>query len=209
MVRPAPFRAGLTVRFLVVHGHPDPNSFNRALCDAVVEGLEAAGHEVNLIDLYADQFDARMSLAERAAYEGPSPILDPMVERYAGLVKSCEGLVFVYPTWWWGPPAILKGFLDRVLVPGVSFSLDPKTNKVVPGLAHVRRIVGVSTYGSSWASMRLFNDAGRRLVMRCVRALAPILRCRTTWLALYRLDHATPERREAFVAKVRQRMGRL
>ncbi len=197
------------VRFLVVHAHPDPASFNRALCDAVVDGLKIAGHEVALIDLYADQFDARLSHEERTEYEGPEPIRHPLVKQYADLVKSSEGLVFVYPTWWWGPPAILKGFLDRVLVPGVSFTLDPKTNKVVPGLAHVRRIAGVSTYGSSWASMRLFNDAGRRLVMRCVRALAPVVRCNTTWLALYRLDHATPERREAFLAKVRHKMSRL
>ena len=197
------------VRFLVVQAHPDPMSFNRALCDAVVDGLTSAGHEIIRIDLYADQFEARMSFEERTAYEGPNPICDPLVQKYADLVTSSEGLVFVYPTWWWGPPAILKGFFERVLVPGVSFSLDPKNNKVIPGFSHVRRIIGVSTYGSSWASMRLFNDAGRRLVMRCVRALAPAVRCRTTWMALYRMDHATLQRREAVLASVRQKLSRL
>jgi NAD(P)H dehydrogenase (quinone) len=197
------------VRFLVVHAHPDPVSFSASVRDAAVEGLRAAGHDVHLIDLYADQFDPRLSFEERTEYEGPNPIRHPLVQKYADLVKSCEGLVFVYPTWWWGAPAILKGFLDRVLVPGVSFTLDPKTNKVIPGLAHVRRVVGVSTYGSSWVSTKIFNDAGRRMVMRCVRALAPAIRCRTNWLALYRLDHSSPQRREAFVLEVRKAMGDL
>ena len=197
------------MRFLVVLAHPDPESFTRAIFDHVLEALGNAGHEVTSIDLYADEFETRMSLPERLAYEGPSPILDPLVQHYADLVKGCEGLVFVYPTWWWGMPAILKGFLERVLVPGVSFSLDPVTNKVKPGLSNLRRLVGVSTYGSSRLAMKFFNDGGRRLVMRCVRLLAPRIRCRATWLPLYRLDHSTPTERNAFLAKVTATMGRL
>ena len=70
-----------------------------------------------------------------------------MVERYAGIVKQAEALVFVYPTWWSTMPAILKGWLERVMVPGVGFVLDEKQH-VRRGLKQVRRIVGISTYGS-------------------------------------------------------------
>ena len=58
--------------------------------------------------------------------------------------------MFVYPTWWSGLPAVLKGWLERVMVPGVGFTFDAQSGKVQPGLRHVRRIVGISTYGSPW-----------------------------------------------------------
>ena len=190
------------MRYLVIHAHPDPESFSRAVRDATVASLTRSGHVVDVIDLYADGFDPRMTEAERLAYETQTPILDPAVADYARRLQSAEGLVFVYPTWWWGLPAILKGWLERVLVPGVGFVLDPTTNKVKPGLGHLRRVIGITTYGSSQLSTRIFNDAGRRVIMRCVRVLAPLLRCRTTWLALYRMDTASAADRDAFLRRV-------
>ena len=65
-----------------------------------------------------------MSPDERLAYHSDRPILDPLAERHAGIVKQAEALVFVYPTWWSTMPAILKGWLERVLVPGVGFVFD-------------------------------------------------------------------------------------
>ncbi len=200
-------RARGSLRYLVVLAHPDPGSFSAALCAAAVGGLRAAGHHVDLIDLYAEDFDPRMSCDERVAYESPTPMLSAQVVRYADLVRQAQGLVFVYPTWWWGMPAILKGWLDRVLVPGVSFVLDPVTNKVKPGLGELRHVVGISTYGSSRTAMRVFNDSGRRNVLRCIRALAPPMRCRSTWLGLYQLDSATAAARAEFLTKVGSTMG--
>lgn len=197
---------GRRMRYVVVFAHPDVESFSGALCRNAVDGLREAGHHVDLIDLYAEGFDPRMSTAERQAYESPNPILSAQIEHYADLVRQAQGLVFVYPTWWWGLPAIMKGWLERVLVPGVSFVLDPKTNKVKAGLGQIRHVVGISTYGSSRTSMRLFNDAGRRNVVRGVRVLAPPVRCRTTWLGMYSLDRATAAQREAFLSRVKTDM---
>lgn len=198
---------GRALRYLVVFAHPDPDSFSGALCASAVTALRGAGHHVDLIDLYAEDFDPRMTTEERRAYESPTPILSSQIETYAQLVRQAEGLVFVYPTWWWGLPAILKGWLDRVLVPGVSFVLDPRTNKVKPGLGQLRHVVGISTYGSSRVAMRVFNDAGRRNIMRCVRVLAHPLRCRSTWLGMYALDRSTPAQREAFLTSVTRSLG--
>ena len=193
----------------MVLAHPDPDSFCAAACAQAVSALARTGHEVTVIDLYAEQFNPSMTSAERLAYETDQPILDPQVQRYADLVKSSEGLVFVYPTWWFGLPAMLKGFLDRVLVPGVSFVLDPATNKVKPGLNHVRHIVGITTYGSTPTAMLLFNDAGRRIIVRGVRLLAPLMRCRRTWLGLHRMDNNSPADRSAFLLKIDRVMGAL
>lgn len=195
-------------RALVVVAHPDPSSFTHAVARAAVDGLERAGHEVHVLDLHAAGFRAAMNRAERAAYETESPISDPMVEAHAELVRTCDRLVFVYPTWWSGLPAILKGWLERVLVTGVAFRFSERTGSVRPGLTHVRRIVGISTYGSSRRYVRAVNDNGRRILTRALwMSCSP--RTRRTWLALYSIDTATASDRAQFLERVRTRMERV
>ena len=130
----------------VVVAHPSGESYCQELAARAIAGLRAAGHRVEVIDLYAVGFRAAMSDEERRAYHGDRPILDPLVAEHAAVVARSDLLVFVYPTWWSGLPAILKGWLERVMVPGVAFRFDPASGDVVGNLPHVRRIVGVSTY---------------------------------------------------------------
>lgn len=190
---------------LVVVAHPCDDSFCHAVAERAVSGLAAAGHHVDVLDLYALGFRTAMSLDERLAYESDAPILDPQVREHADLLMAAEILVFVYPTWWSGLPAILKGWLERVMVPGVGFRLNER-NKVRPGLGHVRRIVGVSTYGSPRLSVRLVNDNGRRVLTRALR-MSCGLRVRTEWLGLYGMDGLTDADRVAFLARVEQRLA--
>ena len=187
---------------LVIHAHPDQTSLSAQLCRTAQAALERAGHRVDVIDLYAEGFESRMSHAERLAYETDQPILDPMVERHAALLGQAEALVFIYPTWYWGLPAVLKGWLERILVPGVGFILDPDSRKVKGGLRHVRRIAGISTYGSRHLDTFAMADSGRRVISRGVRVLARPFGCRTTWLALYGLNRPDQVRIDRFIARV-------
>ncbi len=193
---------------LVVIAHPCDDSFNHAAARSAISGLERAGHQVELIDLYADGFRSAMSLAERLAYHSDQPVIDPQVADHVALVRSAQILVFVYPTWWSGLPAILKGWLDRVLVPGVGFRLDERTGKVRPGLGHVRRIVGISTYGSPRPYVRLVNDNGRRTLTRALR-LSCGVRVRTKWLGLYAIDATDADTRSEFLDRIELRMAAL
>jgi NAD(P)H dehydrogenase (quinone) len=196
------------MRALVVHAHPDSASFNAVLCHTAVDALQRAGHHVDVIDLYGEQYRAAMTAEERAAYESDSPVSDPMVRRHADLLLAAEILVFVYPTWWWGLPAILKGWLERTLVPGVGWLLNDK-NRVRGGLSRVRKVVGITTYGSRRYEMLAMNDAGRRTLLRCIRMLAPVTRCRSTWLGMYGMDTSSEADRAAFVATVAATVGKL
>jgi NAD(P)H dehydrogenase (quinone) len=196
------------VRALVVYAHPSPDSLTHALYEAATGALTAAGHEVVGLDLYAEELAPAMSEAERRAYHSDQPIIDPAVARHADLVRWADALVFVYPTWWMGLPAILKGWLERVLVPGVAFHLDPATHRVVSDLGSVRRVVGITTYGSSWRAVRLVHDGGRRTLLRALRMLCG-RRCRTAWLALHSVDATTPGERARFIARVEERLRRL
>lgn len=191
---------------LVVVAHPCHDSFCHAAAERAIAGLTAAGHAVTTIDLYEAGFRTAMSREERVAYESDDPISDPQVAEHAELLLRSEILVFVYPTWWSGLPAILKGWLERVMVPGVGFTLDERTNRVRPGLGHVRRIVGISTYGSPRLAVTFVNDNGRRVLTRALR-LACGLRTRTEWLALYGMDTTDHADRTAFLARVEQRLA--
>lgn len=193
------------VKALVVIAHPCDDSFCHAAASRAVDGLHAAGHDVDVIDLYAAGFRAAMSEAERVAYESDEPILDPQVREHADLLRAAEILVFVYPTWWSGLPAILKGWLERVMVPGVGFRLNER-NKVRPGLRQVRRIVGISTYGSPRLAVRVVNDNGRRVLTRALR-LSCGPRARTEWLALYGMDTTSHADRAAFLTRIEQRLA--
>jgi putative NADPH-quinone reductase len=196
------------MRALVVYAHPSDDSLSHTLYLTATKALEGAGHDVVGLDLYAEDFIAAMSAEERAAYHSDQPVCSDQVARSAELVRWADTLVFVYPTWWMGTPAILKGWLERVMVPGVALHLDPRTHRVVSDLTHVRRIVGVTTYGSGWAYVKLMNDAGRRTLLRALRMLCG-RRCRSTWLAFYGVDTSTAAQRAAFLSKVEQRLAKL
>jgi len=194
------------MRIVVVHAHPSPSSFNKALFDTCVRVLREQRHEVDAFDLYADQFDPVMSAAERGAYHTAEPILDPLVRRYADAVDLAEALVFVYPTWWSSMPAMLKGWLEKVMVPGIAFGFDAR-GKVEPRLQHVRRIAGVTTYGSPRWLVTIGPDNGRRTLMRALRVSTGFLHTRTTWLGLYKMDTAQQPDREAFLRRVEKELS--
>ena len=199
------------MRCLVVHAHPDPDSYSTALRTRAVAGLTAGGHEVEVIDLYGIGYDPCLTEAEHVDYftigaDHPDPVVAAHIEQ----LLRAEALVFVYPTWWSGLPAILKGWLDRTFLPGVSFVLaGPEGREVVrPNLTSVRRLVGITTYGSKRLDVTVLGDAGRRTIARSVRLVcAP--RCRTTWLGLNQLDTAEETTRLDFLDRVEATMADL
>lgn len=123
-------------------------------------------------------------------------------------MQRAGALVFVYPTWWSGLPAILKGWFERVMVPGVGFVFDERTGKVKPGLGNVGHLVGISTYGSPRTAVRVINDNGRRTITRALR-LSCGARVRTRWLGLYGVDTSTDVARDEFAASIEQAMAAL
>jgi putative NADPH-quinone reductase len=195
------------MRAVVVLTHPREQSFTRATCDAAVRGLTRAGHQVTELDLYAMSFQPAMTDAERHAYHGDNPVVDPLVAISVEALRDAEMLVFVYPTWWSGLPAMLKGWLEKSMVPGVAFVFNDD-QRVRPGLTKVRHIVGISSYGSSRWCVKAINDNGRRTLMRALR-LNTGVRTRTTWLPFYSADSSTPDQRAAFIERVETKLASL
>jgi len=191
---------------LVVYCHPSEQSLVAAVRDRVVTGLTAGGAEVRLTDLYADGFDPAFSASEWANHLEPGT--DPSITSYADDLQWCDTLVLVYPTWWSGQPAMLKGWMDRVWVSGVAWTLPDGANRLRPGLRNVRRLVAVTTHGSSKFINMVEGESGKRTLTRSLRTMCHPL-ARTTWLALYGIDNASVDQRTAFLDRVERRLSRL
>jgi len=192
---------------LVVHAHPDPDSFGAALRDAALRGLTTAGHDVTLLDLEAEDYQPCLTVADYDHYETSAVAHhDPVVAAHIAALAEAEALVFTFPTFWSGLPAVLKGWLDRTMLPGVAFSVSPK-GRLRGELRQVRHVIGVTTYGSPRSYRWFVGDGGRRSI-RSVRANCG-LRCRMRWLSLDTLDGRPDSDRRAFLDQVEQQMADL
>lgn len=194
------------MRVLVIYSHPVETSFNASTHLKVVQTLREAGHEVDDCDLYAEGFNPVMSREERLGYHDVPGNRRP-VERYVERMEWAEVLVFCFPTWCFGLPAMLKGFFDRVLMPGVAFDISDPAN-VKPALTHIRHIVGVVTYGRPRWTAWFMGDPPRKSITRYLRLLTGG-RARVSYHAHYHMNVATPQSLAAFQHRVTRALARL
>lgn len=195
------------MKALVIYAHPVEGSLTSRARDRVIAALRRGGHEVRLTDLYAEGFRPELSDWERVHHLDP---LDtkPDIQRHADDLRWCDTIVFVHPTWWGGQPAMLKGWIDRVWVAGLAYELRPGTNRIRALLTNVRRLVVVTTHGSSKLVNTLQGEPGKRTVTRSLRVLCHRL-ARTRWIALYGVDRIGADDIERFLRRVDRRISRL
>jgi putative NADPH-quinone reductase len=193
------------MRFLVVYAHPVEDSFQGALHRIVVKTLRDSGHDVDDFDLYAEQFQPVLSREERRGYHKITSNRAFANKEIARLVR-CQGLVFIFPAWWYGMPAILKGYIDRVWIPGVAFEMT--NGRTRPLLQNIVRFAVVTTYGSPWWLNKAIGDPNKRVFTRGISHLFA-RRCRVLWLAKYGLDFIDKRSRERFLTRVEQRIRTL
>jgi len=190
------------MRILVLHAHPVETSFNAALHRLIVERLHAKGYDVDDCDLYLEDFDPRLSRQERIDYHDLDRNVDH-VRHHAERLRSADALVLSYPVWNYGYPAILKGYFDRVFLPGVSFTMED--GKARPSLHNIGKVAAVTTYGGDRLRAFLMGDPPRKLVHRLLRTTvrpgAPV-----RYLAHYNMNRATDVHRLRFIDKVRAAM---
>ncbi len=188
-------------RVLVLFAHPCEESFSAALHRTVVETLTAKGWEVDDCDLNAEGFSPVLTAEERRAYHDVETNTAP-VAAYVDRVRAAEALVLVFPVWNFGFPAILKGFFDRVFLPGVSFRLED--GLVKPNLTHIKRLAAVTTYGGTRLRALLAGDPPRHVVKRAIWHVCRPYKMR--YLALYDMNRATDAQRAAHLARVKREM---
>jgi NAD(P)H dehydrogenase (quinone) len=194
------------MRVLYVYCHPLPESFHAAIRATALAALAEAGHEVDLLDLYAEEFDPVLSAEGRRLYHDTSRNRAGL-ESYVARLTSAEVLVVQFPTWSFGLPAMLKGFFDRLILPGVAFDISDPAH-VKPLLLNIRRVVGIVTYGRPRYMALWMGDPPRKTIKRYVRWFTGG-NARADYYALYHLNVATQAQRTAFIEKVDRGLRRL
>lgn len=193
--------AALERRVLVVYAHPVPESFGAAIRDEVIDALVSAEVEHQLVDLYAEGFEPALTVDEKRNHLG-SAADKPQVATHIASLRWATELVFVYPTWWSGAPAMLKGWFDRVWINEVAFALPEGASSIAGRLHNIDAITVVTTHGSGRLRNRVQGRGGRRMILRGLRTMCG-LRCRTHWMAMHDMDRATDRARSEFLERVR------
>jgi NAD(P)H dehydrogenase (quinone) len=194
------------MQVLYVYCHPLDGSFHAAIRKEALAGLKEAGHTIDLLDLYAEDFNPVLTAERRCDYH------DPVRNRannqaYVDRLMAANALVVQFPTWSFGPPAMLKGWFDRMFGPGIAMDLsDPAQAK--PLLLHIERITGISTYGRPrWQALAM-ADPPRKIIKRYLPWFTGS-KAVVRYHALYHMNIATPAKRGRFLAKVRREMARF
>ncbi len=105
------------MKILVIVGHPEKGSFNHAIVQTAIQTLQASGHKVMFHDLHDEGFDPTLTCAELPK----DAELDPVIEKHCRELTDADGIVVVHPNWWGMPPAIIKGWIDRIIRPGMAY----------------------------------------------------------------------------------------
>ena len=195
------------MRILYLYCHPLEDSFHAAVMREAVATLKAKGHEVDLCDLYAEGFDPVLTAERRRNYHDTSKNQEGL-EQHVARLQAAEALIVPVPDLGrFGLPAMLKGWFDRLLMPGVAFDISDPAN-VKPMLGHLRHIIGISTYGRQrWVALYV-GDPPRKIITRYLPRLTSG-RAKVEYHALYHMNVATAEQRQGFIARIKGVVSRL
>ena len=189
------------MKTLIIYAHPYEKSFNHAILQETIRLLDEKGKEYHVIDLYADNFNPAFSAAELALYkEGQA--LDPLVKDYQQHLLASERLVFIFPVWWYDTPAIVKGFLDKVMLNPFAFR-ESKTG-LVPQLTHIRDALVITTSIAPTLLLRiLFGNAIRGVLIKSTLR-SVIGKGKGRWVNFGSINTSSLQKRQAFLQKLQK-----
>jgi putative NADPH-quinone reductase len=191
------------VKISVILAHPREGSFNHAIADTAATAIREAGHSVTVHDLYAEKFDPLLSYDEIAR----DAVLPLHVAEHCNEIASADGIVIVHPNWWGMPPAILKGWIDRVLRPGVAYRFaETDSGEGIPiGLLKAKIVIVFNTSNTpTLREQEVFGDPLERIWKDCIVSFCGVS-------VFYRrifsvVVKSTKEQRKEWLIEVRERV---
>ena len=189
----------------VILGHPSKESFNHAIADSVVATLRQNGHHVLFHDLYEERFNPVLPVSEIPK----NADTDPLVKKYCEEIASADGIVIVHPNWWGQPPAIVKGWIDRVIRPGVAYEfLEGDGGEGVPcGLLKVKTALVFNTSNTTEErESALFGDPLDTIWKNCIFGLCGVTDVHRKTFSV--VVTSTEMKREAWLQDAREMAGR-
>lgn len=189
------------MKCLVVTAHPLNNSLCKLLTKHVINKLNQMGHEVTIEDLYAEKFDPVLSVVERGSYyseEYASASIDEQARR----LLETDALVLLFPTWWFGFPAILKGWFDRVWGPGIAYDHAKDLGAIKPRLKNLKKVLVITTLGSpKWVDLLIMRQPVKR-VMKIALLGTCTNKSKLQFLSLYKSEKLNEHKISVFKRKI-------
>lgn len=186
---------------LIILGHPNPGSFNHAIAETAASKLQKNGHEVIYHDLYAENFDPIIP-SDEIPKEAK---LDSLIEKHCKELSKADGIIIVHPNWWGQPPAILKGYIDRVIRAGVAYEfIEGDSGEGVPnGLLKANAAIVFNTANTSKErEMNIFGDPLETIWKNCIFDLCGV---KNFYRKMYRIIvTSTPKERELWLEDVKE-----
>jgi len=194
------------MKISVILAHPHPGSFNHAIADEAVAMLRKSGHTVTVHDLYQEKFDPLLPYDE-IPRDAPLP---PAIALHCAEIAAADGIVFVHPDWWGMPPAILKGWIDRVLRPGVAYRFaETDAGEGIPvGLLAAEAVLVFNTSNTpAEREQVVFGDPLERIWKDCIVSFCGVQTFRRRMFEV--VVTSTEEQRKEWLAEVREIAGGL
>jgi len=193
------------MRTVIVFNHPYDGSFCNAILQSVTKGLQSANHEVDLIHLDKDKFNPRMTAEDLKAFVAHQPV-DPQVIDYCERLKKAEHLIFIFPIWWDIMPAATKGFIDRVLSPGIVYDHHPRGFGLVPLLKNLKSVITITTMNKPKIMYSLLIGNLIKKVM--LRSIFKTMGYKNLhWISFTSVKSVSPKKRKNWLTSLEKRFS--
>jgi NAD(P)H dehydrogenase (quinone) len=193
------------MKISVILGHPKRGSFNHAIAETVVQALKTGGHEVAFHDLYHEAFDPVLPDVELLK----AAVMPTLIMRHCDEIAAADGIVIVHPNWWGQPPAIVKGWIDRVIRPGVAYEFkEGDSGEGIPvGLLRAKSALIFNTSNTeAHREQEIFGDPLERIWKDCIFGLCGVKQVNRRTFGV--MVMSTEQQREAWLLEVRETVGR-
>ncbi|MCC6287379.1 MAG: NAD(P)H-dependent oxidoreductase [Chitinophagaceae bacterium] len=195
------------MRTAIIFNHPYEQSYCNAILQAVTNGLQKANHEIDLIHLDKDGFNPVMTAADLKAFKDKKPV-DPKVIEYKERLNKADHLLFIFPVWWELMPALTKGFIDKVIFPGVAYDYAPKGYGMIPLFKNIKSVTVITTMNTAGIVYRLiFGNAIKKAIM--TGTFWKMGYKNRKWISLNMVKFVSDKKRKKWLAKLENRFAAL
>lgn len=192
------------MKALVVIAHPLKDSLCQHLAEKTIAHLTAKGYEVTIKDLYQERFTPALSIDERQSYF-EKQFDDSQLQQDITQLKEAESIILIFPTWWFGFPAILKGWIDRVWAPGHAYDHASDYGPIKPKLDNLKEMRVVTTLGSPWWVDLFILRQPIKKVIKFALLIPCAKKCNFKMLSLYSCENLSAAKVQKFVNKIQRR----
>jgi len=195
------------MRVVIVFNHPYSGSYCSAILNSVKSGLEKSGHEIDVIHLDNDKFNPVMTAEDLLAFKNKKSI-DTQAKEYIQRIKAADHLVFIFPIWWELMPALMKGFVDKIIFPGETYDYTQSGYGMVTLMKNIKSITVITTMNTPGLMYKLiYGDAIKKaLIKGTLRKMG----CkRVKWLSLNMVKMSSKEKRVKWLEQIENRFVNL